>query len=231
MAFVRGVGACRAVRGVCVDGAPWRNPTAIIANSSVASSLRASCPGCATRVTLAGKAPDGRQWTAIASPCWPAFCARVPHPTCTISELMMPRQDVTKMLENAKCSPSGRRSKFIVGVRVSAASQPVRQALPTMIPDGLSPASHLHVALQIPHPSTRPPSLLGPGKQAIRSQEQDPELVNQRRACIQTALVRLADSLVLERDFVLAQVHPSVRTVLVASKHIQNVPSIGKTLS
>ena len=236
-AFVRGVGACRADRDVCVDGAPWRKPTAIIANSSVVSTLRASCPGCATHVELAGKAPDGRQWTAIVSPYWPAFCDRwvavwgfcrelpiVAHPTCNLSELMMPHQDVTRMLENANFSPSGRRSKFTVGVRVSAASQPARQALPTMIPDGLSPASHLHVALKIPHPFTRPPSLFGPVEQAIWSQEQDPELVNQRRTCIQAALVRLADSLIQERDFVLTQVHPSVRTVLVANKHIKNVP-------
>ena len=62
-----------AARCVCVDGAPWRKPTAVIANSSSILKLNADCPGCKSHIVLQGKAPDGRSWTSIASSYWPAF--------------------------------------------------------------------------------------------------------------------------------------------------------------
>ena len=34
--------------------------------------LNGGCPGCASHISLHGKSPDGRSWTAVASPHWPA---------------------------------------------------------------------------------------------------------------------------------------------------------------
>ena len=58
----------KAVRCVCVDGAPWMKPTAIIADSRHILDLNAACPGCVSHISLQGKSPDGHSWTAVASP-------------------------------------------------------------------------------------------------------------------------------------------------------------------
>ena len=66
-----------AVRCICADGAPWRKPTAIIGNSESVMQMAAPCPGCASHTILQGKAPDGRAWTAVASPYWPGFAQKM----------------------------------------------------------------------------------------------------------------------------------------------------------
>ena len=42
----------KVVRCVCVDGAPWMKPTAIIANSRHILDLNAACSGCASHISL-----------------------------------------------------------------------------------------------------------------------------------------------------------------------------------
>ena len=60
---------------VCVClGAPWRKGTVVIANRHNVEGVHRSCPSTPhTHIKLEGKAPDGRSWTAVAGPYWPAF--------------------------------------------------------------------------------------------------------------------------------------------------------------
>ena len=64
-----------AIRSVCMDGAPWRKDTAIASSNSCVLEISAVCNhgSEAQHISLVGKAPCGRFWTAVASPFWPAF--------------------------------------------------------------------------------------------------------------------------------------------------------------
>ena len=135
----------KAVRCICVDGAPWMKPTAIIANSRHILDLNAACPGCASHIPLQGKSPDGRSWTAVASPYWPAFAlrmlrswvwARGQTKSSSSAHLagLRPDQDedLTDALDASGFDSFGKRSRETVAARVGAGSQPFRRALPQL---------------------------------------------------------------------------------------------------
>ena len=155
----------KAVRCVCVDGAPWMKPTAIIANSRHILDLNAACPGCASHISLKGKSPDGHSWTVVASPYWPAFALRMVRSwewargqtkSSSSAHLagLRPDQDedLTDVLDACGFNPSGKRSRETTAARVGAGSQPVRRALPQLIPEGLGPFLHWTLAHQTKHP-------------------------------------------------------------------------------
>ena len=58
---------------VCWFGAPWKKPTSIATNFAPLSSLSRTCCCISAHLSLQGNAPDGRSWTAVASPYWPSF--------------------------------------------------------------------------------------------------------------------------------------------------------------
>ena len=76
---LREMGAVTAVRDVCRDGAPWKKSTAIAAPDAAVMQLngRCRCPPGAAHQALRGRAPDGRSWTAIASPYLRPFAVRM----------------------------------------------------------------------------------------------------------------------------------------------------------
>lgn len=65
-------------RDACVVGAPWRTPLVLYTNSvNVGVRMAAQCPGCARRIPLRGKAPNGIDWTKLSCPYWPAWADAV----------------------------------------------------------------------------------------------------------------------------------------------------------
>ena len=159
-----------AVRHVCADGAPWKKPTALVANHHCILQCNARCPGCRWHQPLQGKAPNGRSWTSIASPYWPAFARKMVLTWSWAKDLprdrsashlagwaTSTRSTVRDTLEEADFQPSGGRHTSVIGHRVASGIQPIRRALPQLIPPGLSPEFHLEVAHATPHPFLNPP--------------------------------------------------------------------------
>ena len=81
--------AFRATRHVCMDGAPWKKPTSLLSNHWCIHQLQCRCDNSHAHITLEGYAPCGRNWTAIASPYWPAFAAKI---VCCWSHLLNQEQ-------------------------------------------------------------------------------------------------------------------------------------------
>ena len=73
----------------CAFGAPWKKPTTILKTMLALSSIQRYCFCKCPHQVLAGKSPDGRNWTAVASPYWPELThvgARLCGPPPTVSE-------------------------------------------------------------------------------------------------------------------------------------------------
>ena len=85
-------------------------------------------------------------------------------------------------------TPSGGRALGVVATRIAAASQPVRRALPQLLPDGLGPDRHLRAAHGVAHPFYRPDgatssdSIRTQVRRAGRSRGDHPERVHARAA-------------------------------------------------
>ena len=131
----------QAVRCVCVDGAPWMKPTCIIGNAESILSLQAGCPGCRSHIPLQGRSPDGRAWTAVASSYWPRFAQVMARSWAWAAGLgrslegqhlagwqPTAEKGVATSLEESGFTPSGGRSREVIGTRVAAGLQPVRRA-------------------------------------------------------------------------------------------------------
>ena len=68
-------------------------------------------------------------------------------------------ESVLGILERFDFVPSGKRSREVVAAHAASGSQPRGSALPSLLPDGLGPGTHLRMALSTTHPFARPPSL------------------------------------------------------------------------
>jgi len=231
--LLRECGACRATRDVCMDGAPWRKPTALDSNHSAVQQLTCRCCGGHDHVTLEGKAPDGRNWTAVASPYWPQFADRMARvwPQLRSTErsegrahtagFMAPGADTTlqDIIEAANFSPSGHRTVQAVARAVAAGLQPNKRAMPQLLPDNLPPDSHVQLALATVHPCLRPAALPPHVTRAIGYQPPDPEECNQQRRQVQRAVDNLKHLTAHEDKLLLPRVHGWLQP-LVASKSI-----------
>ena len=220
------------VRHVCADGAPWQKPTAIISNSKCILSLRASCPGCKSHITLRGKAPDGRSWTSVASPYWPAFARRLAETwvwakdssrTTATAHLAgwapASAENVTGVIETSGFTPSGKRAPWVVGTRVTTGSQPVRRALPQLFPEGLGCDLHLEAAHTTRHPFATPPVLTAPVEYALKHTIMDPRECKRQRERTLKTLEHLAAAVEGEIGPLLALIHPFISPVL-AKRHL-----------
>ncbi|CAK0843649.1 unnamed protein product [Prorocentrum cordatum] len=139
-------------RGACVDSAPWRQPTLLISADHRVRALQATCPGGHVRRRLRGRAPDGRKWAYAAAAFWPGVARIVAqHWGCVRDadvELCKQRAagwidasgaDMREIVQASGFMPSGRRAADSASRKVAAAMQPVRRALPQLVPDGMSP--------------------------------------------------------------------------------------------
>ena len=92
--------------------------------------------------------------------------------------LSPPGQSLEQFLHKSKFQPSGSRPISGVARRVGSVIQPVRRAVPQLIPEGLGTRFHLAVARDIEHPFLRPPTSCNPVVYATKYALQS------ERACI-----------------------------------------------
>ena len=172
--FVWRVGVYLAEVFVCAFGAPWQKPTWVFANFSEIVNLSRTCPDFEhEHISLQGFAPCGRNWTAVAGPYWPAFARRWAETwngalsmsnvkaSTHLSGMQMYNNETSlvERLQQQGFEPSGKRSCNVVAQRIAAGNQPVRRAVPMLLPEGLGPENHLSLALKLVHPFELPVSL------------------------------------------------------------------------
>ena len=109
--------------------------------------------------------------------------------------------------------PSGGRAVSTVSSRVASCVQPCKRLAPTILPEGLGPATHLSVALQTPHPFSRPPELEPHVEHAISSQTGPESLIARRLRCCEV-LVKLCAALQDEWDAWLPRIHCDIRPIV-----------------
>ena len=190
------------VRDACVDGAPWRCPMTLLGSHSELLTLGVRCPGCPRHLPLRGRAPDGRQWYKLAETYWPGFAVAVTRAFARWRECGLlgspsaagglhavdPSLPLNEAVEEAGFTPSGSRTADGVARKAAAGIQPVRAALPQLIPDGLDPDTHVAVARNLVHPVCRPPPLSKPCAYALQFQIVNSDILNERRSEVCEAL-------------------------------------------
>ena len=228
-AFLSRSGVFHAAAWVCAFGAPWAKPTAVVGNNPCILDLNVSCPNYYhDHIKLEGKGPDGRNWTAIAGPYWPKFaeawancwsfdeCDRSIQPVSHLSGLMTFSTDstLTSLLESKEFSPSRHRTVPVISQRVSAALQPTKRALPSLLPEGLGPICHLELALKLVHPYQLPVSLPEHCQFSLDKLKANFSNVVQYRLCVSDLVSSLSESCSKNNSLVMQYVHPNLVPIL-----------------
>ena len=219
-------------RDACADGAPWKKPLLLhTATHEVGQRLVAICPGCKNHVRLRGLAPNGIDWTKVASPYWPAWARQVAEKWSAAMwrrENKMKRMEQAPMmitdgsvshstaLRNSRFVPSGGRSLIKAADVLATGVQPTRKALPQLIPDGLPPELHLQAALSARHPLSYPPESTEPVEYALRHAPDNLEGTRERRARVCKLVRVLTEACAEENNELLEMVEPEVKIVLTA---------------
>ena len=133
--------AHRLVRSTCLDGAPWSQNNEIVSNHCSILSLEGICPH---------KFHSGMNfWSFVASSSWQRFSYNLAgvwnwaqHMALERSGVYLagmlspPGQSLEQFLRTTHFQPSGSRSISGVARRVGSVIQPVRRAVPQLIPEG-----------------------------------------------------------------------------------------------
>ena len=197
-------------------------PTALVANSPEITRLNAECPGCTSHIPLRGKCPDGRSWTAVASPYWPLFARRMAQNWAWAQTLPKSERsahlagwdpaagsNIEEALHATGFQPSGKRAVKVIASRIAAGVQTVRRALPQLLPEGLGSEIHLRLAHQIVHPFARSPGLTRPVRYAIEHGLQSVEASNKQRKEMKDILEELELTVSNEMKDLSKLIHPS----------------------
>ena len=121
-------------------------------------------------------------------------------------------------LQNSGFRPSGGRALSTVSSRVAACVQPTKRLAPTILLEGLGPASHLAVTLQTEHPFSRPPQMDLHVESAITLQP-DPHALRSRRSRCCDIMSRLCEALNAEWQAWLPYIHRDIRPI-VGRRHV-----------
>ena len=227
-AFLGRTGVFHAIAWVCAFGAPWAKPTSVYSNRSYVMDINIGCPGCPFHQKLEGTAPDGRNWTAIAGPYWPAFAQAWAKCWAPLLDSVLSQKcqhiagwipighlsSVQDSLSTSGFQPGGHRSLDVIAKRVFAGVQPTRRALPTLLPEGLGPDTHLELALQVPHPYTLPAPLSEPCQYAFRGQAALGSYVNEFRNTVCDLIQELSDACSRIDPLDLSWIHPILVSVI-----------------
>ena len=185
------------------------------------------CSCTAPHLPLQGNAPDGRSWTAVASPYWPAFAEAwakalvgvkpmgdfIPAPSHLAGFAMAPSSlSMEQVLNEMSFVQPRQREIVLTAIHVSSGIQVSGRALPTLLPEGLGPTAHLEIALQVTHPLARPVTAPGLCQLALDAQVDDPDVMNARRASVISAIRELAAACLDANGKLTSALHPSVRT-------------------
>ena len=147
---------------------PWSQNNEIVSNHC---SILGICP----HKFHSGMSPTVNFWTFVASFSWQRFSYNLTgvwnwaqhmalerssvHLSGTLSP---PGQSLEQFVHKSHFQPSGSRPVSGVARRVGSVIQPVRRAVPQLIPEGLGTLFHLAVARDIEHPFLRPPTTYNP---------------------------------------------------------------------
>ena len=215
---------------VCMFGAPWRKPTTIAANFASILRLRRKCNGQHHHISLQGNSPDGRSWTAVASPYWPQLseawvevsaCLYVESDVDFLAPLHfagfagMPAElPVDVILEDMDFRAPRGGTNSNTALTVATGVQPTGRKMPQLLPDGLGPKDHLFVAQCTLHPLARPPSIPAYCRSAIDFQKNGHQAVNKARMCVMRLLRELASSCAHSNKLIQRAVHPWISRVV-----------------
>ena len=119
--------------------------------------------------------PSVNFWTFVASSFWQRFSYNFAGVWNWAQQMALersgmhlagmlspPGQSLEQFLHKSHFQPSGSRPISGVARRVGSVIQPVRRAVPQLIPEGLGTRFHLAVARDIEHPFLRPPTTYNP---------------------------------------------------------------------
>ena len=152
--------------------------------------------------------PTVNFWTFVASSSWQRFSYNLAgvwnwaqHMALERSSVHLsgmlspPGQSLEQFLHKTHFQPSGSRPISCVARRVGSVIQPVRRAVPQLIPEGLGTRFHLSVARDIVHPFLRPPTTYNPVVYATEYALQSERDCIVQRLDVAETLQELADSL------------------------------------
>ena len=150
--------AHRIVRPTCVDGAPWSQNNEIASNHCSILSLEGIC----SHEFHSGMSPSVNCWTFVASSSWQRFSRKLAgvwnwaqHMTLERSSVHLagmlspPGQSLEQFLHGTHFLPSGARPISNVARREGSVVQPVRRAVPQLIPEGSKRGAPFFFVLQL----------------------------------------------------------------------------------
>ena len=220
---------------VCMFGAPWIKPTKLLASFPQIKGLKRVCDHSHVHIGLQGKAPCGENWTVLASPYWPKFaqewvrtCAflrpassEAPAAASHLTGFAVddPSTGVVQRLQKRGFKPARKQSPFAIVVRVRAVAQPRGLALPTLLPEGLGPESHLAVARAATHPVALPFQPAAHLALALSIQQVMGESLLSHRSSVLGVLSELALATAGDNDAIIGLCHKWVKPII-APKNI-----------
>ena len=153
----------------CRYGTPWCKSIPISSSHGGILTLGGMCDGCHGSYNphhfQLGPIQSHQIWPQLAdaiAACVDDLKGTTVTPKCThLAGFGAPLSgdSMLSCLQSSGFRPSGGRALSTVSSRVAACVQPSKRLAPTILPEGLGPASHLAVALQTEHPFSRPPQM------------------------------------------------------------------------
>ena len=169
--------AHRVVRSTCLDGAPWSQNNEIVSNHCAILSLGGIC----AHKFHSGMSPGVNSWSFVASSFWQRFSCKLAGVWDWAQQMVLerscvhlagmsspPGQSLKQFLHKTHFQPSGARPLSGVARKVGSAMQPVRRAVPQLVPEGLGTHFHFAVARDTEHLFLRPPTTYNPVVYATR---------------------------------------------------------------
>ena len=205
------------MRPTCLHGALWSQNNEIVSNHySILSS-----EGICSHKSHSEMSPSVNFGNSVASSSWQRFSHKLAgvwnwaqHMTLERSSVHLagmlspPGQSLEQFLHGTHFLPSGARPISNVARRVGSVIQPVRRAVPQLIPEGLGTNFHVAVARNVEHPVIRP--VVYATEYALQS-ERD---CTAQRLDVAETLQELADSLFEENLHALRLVDPFLLPVV-----------------
>ena len=227
--------AHRIVRSTCLDGAPWSQNNEIVSNHCSILSLEGIC----SRKFHSGMSPGVNFWSFVASSFWQRFSCKLAGVWDWAQQMALerssvhlagmlspPGQSLEQFLHKTHFQPSGARPISCVARRVGSAIQPVRRAVPQLIPEGLGTHFHLSVARDIEHLFLRPPTTYNPVVYATTyALQSERDCIAQQLDVAETLQV-LADAVYLEDLHALRLVDPFLLPVVARRNFARNARGV-----
>ena len=214
----------------CAFGAPWKKPTTILTNLLELYSIQRRCRCQRPHQVLAGKAPNGQNWTAVASPYWPELTDEWANLCSPIRPQIGEGQSASsnlagfgfddsvrplnELLDEMAFTPSGKTSTFLAAARIAAGVQSSKRSVPTILPEFLGPENHLACAKLLQHPFARAPPLSSNISRALELHRIHGDSIASYREQLSELCKLLLDATCAENERLVKSAHPWLKPVL-----------------